>query len=334
MPCYNRDYDLLRVLKAYDAQDTQIPFELIAIDDASIDQTYNVLTSYQPKNYSLRVYQQPKNQGQGVARNLGISIAQSELTLFVGDDILPTPDFIRQHLEKHELFPEPAIAILGLTVWAPDITMNSLMKRIDGQGAQQFSYYYMLDGQEYDFRHFYTSNISIKTSFLKSLDHWFDTDFNLYGFEDIELAYRLSKIGLRIRYFSSPLAYHYHYHSIWTFSKRQYNTGLMACLFVKKHPQLSSLIQGRGWKFRSRLWLMLTKLQRNRLLNIENLENQLLAIASTYETKEQAEIEYFYDELLSYFFVKGLIYGTFSKNTAHVVNKIHAQKKLLPLIPS
>lgn len=39
MPCYNREYDLRRVLEAYDQQDTGIPFELIAVDDASTDDT-------------------------------------------------------------------------------------------------------------------------------------------------------------------------------------------------------------------------------------------------------------------------------------------------------
>lgn len=37
MPCYNRDYDLRRVLEAYDQQDTGIPFELIIVDGASTD---------------------------------------------------------------------------------------------------------------------------------------------------------------------------------------------------------------------------------------------------------------------------------------------------------
>lgn len=37
MPCYNREYDLRRVLEAYDQQDTGIPLELIVVDDGSTD---------------------------------------------------------------------------------------------------------------------------------------------------------------------------------------------------------------------------------------------------------------------------------------------------------
>jgi len=332
MPCYNREYDLRRVLEAYDQQEAGIPFELIAVDDASTDDTFELLTSYRPKHYSLIVERQATNQGPAAARNRGIALAQAPLTLFVGDDILPAPDFVRQHIAAHTLHSDLTTAILGYTTWPPDLTMNTLMAHIDGAGAQQFSYYYLRDGQEYDFRHFYTSNVSIKTNFLKSLDHWFDTDFPYAAFEDAELAYRLSKKGLRILYVSAPLAYHYHYYNIWTFSKRQYVAGLMACLLVKKHPQLSSLIKGRAWQKRVWLWQFQIALQRSPLINFEHLEMKILSRASSYEAQPQSNIVNIYEQTLTYFFMKGLIYGTFSKGIAPRVNAIHAQQKLAPLL--
>jgi len=254
------------------------------------------------------------------------------LILFVGDDILPAPGFVRQHIEAHTIHADMTTAILGCTTWPPDITMNTLMAHIDGVGAQQFSYYYLRDGQEYDFRHFYTSNVSIKTDFLKSLNHWFDTDFTYAAFEDAELAYRLSKNGLRILYISAPLAYHYHYHTIWTFSKRQYFSGLMACLLVKKHPQLSSLIKGRGWQRRVWLWRFQAALRKSSSINFKDLEMKILSRASTYEAQPQMNIINIYEQTLNYYFTKGLIYGTFSKNIADRVNAIYAQQKLGPLL--
>ena len=332
MPCYNREYDLRRVLEAYDQQDTGIPFELIAVDDASTDDTYELLTSYRPKHYSLIVERQTTNQGPAAARNLGIALAQAPVSLFVGDDILPTPGFVRQHIEAHNLHTDLTTAILGHTTWPPDLTMNTLMAYIDGVGAQQFSYYHLRDGREYDFRHFYTSNVSIKTNFLRSLDHWFDTDFTYAAFEDAELAYRLSKNGLRILYVSAPLAYHYHYHTIWTFSKRQYLAGLMACLLVKKHPQISSLIIGRAWQKRVWWWQFQIALRKSPLINFEHLETKILSQASSYEAHSRVNTANFYKQILNYFFTKGVINGTFSKDIAHRVTAIYAQQKLAPLL--
>lgn len=332
MPCYNREYDLLRVLEAYDHQDVGVPFEVIAIDDASSDHTYELLTAYKPKNYSLIVERQATNQGPAAARNRGIAIVQAPITVFVGDDILPAPGFVYQHIKSHTLYSDPHTAILGKTTWPPDITMNTLMAHIDGAGAQQFSYYYLQDGQEYDFRHFYTSNISIKTDFLKSLDHWFDTDFKYAAFEDAELAYRLSKKGLHIYYVSAPLAYHYHYHTIWSFSKRQYHAGLMACMLVKKHPELSSFIKGRGWQHRVWSWLGHIAFHKPLKVNLEDLEMKILSRASTYEAHGQDDIVNIYEKTLNYYFTKGLIHGSFPKNIAGRVNAYYAQQMLGPLL--
>jgi len=139
MPCYNREYDLRRVLEAYDQQDAGIPFELIAVDDASIDHTYELLTSYQPKHYSLIIERQETNQGPAAARNRGIALAKAPLTLFVGDDILPAPDFVRQHIEAHNLHADLTTAILGYTTWPPDLTMNTSWRILTAPGRSSLA---------------------------------------------------------------------------------------------------------------------------------------------------------------------------------------------------
>ncbi|MGC9349620.1 MAG: glycosyltransferase family 2 protein, partial [Anaerolineae bacterium] len=77
MPCHNRSYDLKRVLSAYDRQQCQATFELITIDDASSDATYELLRHYKPQRYSLRVERFEKNQGPAAARNRGIEVARA-----------------------------------------------------------------------------------------------------------------------------------------------------------------------------------------------------------------------------------------------------------------
>lgn len=326
MPCYNRDFDLQRVLRAYDQQDTSLPFELIAVDDGSSDNTFALLSSYQPQKYSLRALRQTVNQGPAAARNRGIEIASAPLILFVGDDILPSPGFLSAHLAAHQRCGRET-AILGYTAWPADITLNSLMSHIDGIGAQQFSYHYLRDGQEYDFRHFYTSNISLKTDFLKSLEHWFDTDFTYAAFEDAELSYRLAQKGLKIIYQAAPVAYHYHYHTAWTFSRRQFLAGLMACVLVKKHPELSGLIMGRSKKAQFWLWYLRALASRAKF-DLKNYEAQAIALASACEFLPSQDMARIYQHLLEYFYVKGLVYGTFPEKQALQISKVYARHKL------
>ena len=59
---------------------------------------------------------------------------------------------------------------------------------------------------------------------------------------------------------------------------------------------------------------------------------KILSRASTYEAQPQMNIINIYEQTLNYYFTKGLIYGTFSKNIADRVNAIYAQQKLGPLL--
>lgn len=319
MATYNRAKDLLRVLQAYEQQTTPAPFELLVVDDASQDDTQAVLHAYQPQRYSLRVERMEKNSGQGQARNRAIPLAASPLILFTGDDMLPEPTFLEAHLAAHRRYPEEKVAILGRVTWPHDLPVNALMAHIDGVGAEQFSYYYLRDEHEYDFRHLYTSNVSLHRSLLLQEKHWFDPDFVMYGYEDAELGYRLARRGLRILYSSLPLLYHYHYHTVHTFAKRQYKAGRMACVFVHKHPETANLILGRRF---ARMQVALLQAA-SRFLpppdgSAARLEKDVLTLASAYEWNPNPLTDQLFQLVLMYFFNKGIIDGMMisSKNLA------------------
>lgn len=333
MPCYNRAYDLRRVLQAYDLQNTDQPFEIIAVDDASRDDTFDVLQGYKPSRYHLRIYRMDTNSGPAAARNRAISEVRSPLILIVGDDILPDPQLVQGHLAAHRVHPEPPVAILGKVEWPADMPVNTLMRHIDGIGAQQFSYHYLQDGQPYDFRHFYTANISIKKEFLFANRPWFDTDFRYAAFEDAELAYRLSKSGLKIIYRSLLKAYHYHYYNIWTFSQRQYRIGLMAGVLIEKHPELTRLIRGRRWPWRTLLWRILASFQSSQTDHAESIEQEAMHLASTYEWARHDLLDRLYLRILDYFYFKGLLFGLLGESlkTAQLCD-VYARRALKPAV--
>lgn len=310
MPCHNRGYELTRILSAYERQELNVPFEIIAIDDGSIDNTFEILSSFQPQRFLLRTVRLPVCQGPAAARNMGIAIAKSPIILFVGDDIVPAPNLLNAHLYFHKIRPEPEIAVLGHIEWDPAIPQNTLMKHIDGIGAQQFSYYFMKSGQEYDFRHFYTANISLKRDFLLQLDRWFDTTFPYAAFEDIELAYRLTRLGLRIVYVGDCIAYHSHYHTVWSFSERQYRTGMMAWHLIKKHPLTARWLIRKEHK-KAFVWYLGSQFVRGKRTFGEmlDIESNLLHFLSFYEWLPCALLDVLYLKVLDYFYFKGFISG-------------------------
>src|ERR1041385_8717260 len=103
-----------------------------------------------------------------------------------------------------------------------------------------FGYRLSEDGAVVPFNFFYTSNISIDRQLLA--EHPFDTTFPAAAWEDIELAYRLNDLGLKIRYNARAVTRHYHRMSVDTFARRQYTVGKSGAIFYRKHPELGHFL--------------------------------------------------------------------------------------------
>lgn len=78
--------------------------EVIVVDDASTDDTANVLA----RNFgsSIRFVQMPKRGGAGAARNAGVRLARGELLGFLDDDDLWLPGKLDAELRVFEQFPD------------------------------------------------------------------------------------------------------------------------------------------------------------------------------------------------------------------------------------
>jgi glycosyltransferase involved in cell wall biosynthesis len=245
VPTFNRLEGLQRVLTAFEQQrPDDLPFEVVVVDDGSEDGTSELLASWRSRRYPLRFARQP-NGGPARARNRALTVASGDIVLFGGDDIEPHPDLVSEHVREHNRRGDHRVAVLGLTRWPEGEELTSTMRHIDGSGGQQFSYAVLNDGAEYDFRHFYTSNVSLRRDLLSSEAGGFSTNFPAAAFEDAELAYRLSKRGLRIVYRESALAWHRHHYDARGFFLRQLKCGQMADVLFRAHPQLAKWIDLR-----------------------------------------------------------------------------------------
>jgi glycosyltransferase involved in cell wall biosynthesis len=320
MPTHNREALLGRVLEAYDRQEGDVPFELVAADDASTDGTRDLLESYRPRRYRLDPLFLDRNGGPGRARNEALRRARGHIALIVGDDIMPSRNLVAEHHAAHARLQGEHWAILGRTTWPDDLPLNSLMRHIDGVGAQQFSYSRMRDGQELDFRHFYTSNVSIKRSLLARVEPWFDPVFVHAAYEDVELAYRLSRTaGLRIRYVSSAHATHYHPYGTEAFAARQYRCGLMASVLLRKHPELRPRWRTdrlRRLRVLSAVPPLRGFLERLDVAEEEKLERLATSAGTACENREGTWVDRIYLVLLEYFVLKGLIEGELGRQAA------------------
>jgi glycosyltransferase involved in cell wall biosynthesis len=203
IPTRNRKDILLRSLKALAEQSlARDRYEVLVVSDGSTDGTETAVEAIQRQGrLRLRVFGQP-HRGANAARNVALRHASGRLLIFINDDTVAVHDFLEQHLNTHERYPDDTVCVLGRMTIAPEIP-KSIFSALHLDAC-----YELFRGRsELDWTAFFTCNVSMKRAFLARHGS-FDED--LRWFEDVELAERLRHHGLRLIYNEAALAYHFH----------------------------------------------------------------------------------------------------------------------------
>ncbi len=237
IPTFNRLDILKQTLQSYNNQSLNSSyFEMIIINDGSSDGTYQFLQSCSDLfKYNITTIHQ-ENSGPNAARERGVKIAKGDILLITGDDMVPSANFLQEHLLSHSKYHLDNYAVLGFIDWHKDIKVDNFMRYITKEGGEQFGFDFIKDGEFVNYPLFYTSNISLKRNFIKDLDYIFDKDFTYPAYDDIELGFRLSLKGMKIFYNKKAVVYHHHSINIKSFCNREYNAGKMAWVFINKQP--------------------------------------------------------------------------------------------------
>lgn len=243
IPTYNRA-DILKLCLERLLAQKGVDFEVIVVDDGSTDDTEKMMGEAQGD--IVRYIRQTHFQ-QGVARNRGVAEAKGDIIVFIGDDILVQPEFLKTHWEAHQRMSAENVVVLGFTTWDPLIEINDYMKFLESSGWQ-FGYGFLRPGfveRAGRYKFFYTSNLSMKKSFFEK--EKFNESFRGYGWEDIELGYRLAKNqGMRLFYEPAARAFHHHVVPESDLPKKMQAVGRSARAFEELHPAVN--VVPKGWK--------------------------------------------------------------------------------------
>lgn len=195
---------------------------------------------HQNQNIIFLSTNQPKS-GAANARNIALqeSLPNSDIIAFLGDDTIPSPDWLEKTLQWHSNNPAQNQAVLGRVYWAEHLK-EPLYQWLDGN--IQFDFYNLDNGKNPDWRHFTTSNLSLKSKVFQNPTNLFNTTFKGWGFEDGELGYRLAKQkNLKISYQPSIQVSHDHPQKFANVLKNLSNARKNAFLLEQLHPEVKLL---------------------------------------------------------------------------------------------
>jgi GT2 family glycosyltransferase len=244
-----RRWDTLRTtLAALDAQ-TERGFEVVVVADGT-DQKV-------PELPGVRVVQQ-EHGGPGAARNCGVRASERALVLFIGDDMVPRPELVARHLDRHRRDSARELAVLGRIAWHPSIPRDRLHRWLDWSGAL-FDYRVLEEQgeEEAGWTRFYSSNVSLKRELFLDAGG-FDPDFT-FDYEDLDLGWRLGRAGMRLVYEPDAVVEHLHPYD-WDAVRRRYESRAGAeRLMMRKHawfePWFHDQVERAASERRaSRLW--------------------------------------------------------------------------------
>ena len=118
--------------------------------------------------------------------------------MITDSDMIAHPDLVETHLSAHEKSTGP--------MCYEGVTMN--MTHLHWPINDDYLYPYITkeysDGDALGWYYFLTGNISFPKSVFDA-ENGFDETFQSYGWEDIELGYRLSKKGVPLRFLKMRL---------------------------------------------------------------------------------------------------------------------------------
>jgi glycosyltransferase involved in cell wall biosynthesis len=232
IPTYDRLPILTKCLRALEVQQLREnscveDYEIVVVDDGSTDGTVEWLAEHKAEFPHVRCLEQD-HAGPAAARNLGVEKAQGDTIIFIDSDLVVLPNFLQAHgdalIQSREKIGSDRLFTYGAVI----NTSN-----FDNPTAEPYKI------TDFSAAFFATGNVAISKHWLEKAG-LFDTSFQLYGWEDLELGVRLKNLGLKL--IKCPAAVGYHWHPPFNLKQipqlidKEIQRGRMGVLFYQKHP--------------------------------------------------------------------------------------------------
>jgi GT2 family glycosyltransferase len=226
IPCYNQAGHIRQVVEAALDQ-THPPDEIVVVDDASTDESVEIL-----RQIPVRLICHEVNRGPAIARNTALQAASGDIIVYIDADAYADQRMIEALLQAYRL--PSQVSIGGVGGRAVDVNTQSVYDRWRTLHAKQD---YGLAPRE-NVPYLFGLCMSFRREALVKIGG-FDPFFPINAGEDLDLGYRLLKAGYRLRYTPDAFVYHQHSDTEEKLKRIQYNWYYWSYLAKKRtgfHP--------------------------------------------------------------------------------------------------
>jgi glycosyltransferase involved in cell wall biosynthesis len=221
VPTFNGADRIGHCLDALQQQIGEQNVEILVVNDGSVDNTASVVEKYSGVR---RITQ--ANAGPAAARNRGALEARGSIILFTDDDCVPMPDWLSAMLEP---FADPEVVGARGVYRTHQTGPVARFVQIEYEDK-----YRLMARHDYiDFIDTYSAAFR-RDRFLEMTGY--DTSFPVACAEDVELSYRMSARGWKMKFAPAAIVYHTHPDTLAAYLKKKYKFAFWRVLAVRKNP--------------------------------------------------------------------------------------------------
>ena len=240
VPCFNVEHVVGKCINALLTQDyPKEKFNIIIIDDKSIDNTGQIIEQYQ-ENTQVKIIKHFRNRGLSAARNSGIKASKSLIIGFLDSDMVVKKNWAKQMV--CELSKNRVVACMGGIKLAESLIPNNLDKFLYNptRGVLKHG-----ENKAIRFKWFLLNNTTVKRTAINEVG-LFDESITSYGGEDTDFAIRLwDQHPFGLRFSSNAVGEHYHQRPLSELQEKMENYGKTNYLrLLERYPDHTEDLAG------------------------------------------------------------------------------------------
>lgn len=232
IPVYNRPSEIFELLTSLKYQ-SYSDFEVILVEDGSSVRADQVALQFE-SFLTIRYFFQ-ENQGQGFARNYGMTQAKGDFFVVLDSDVILPPDYLsvlKKALQERKLDafggPDAAASDFSNLQKAMDFAMTSFWTTGGIRGK-------LKDPSKYQARGF---NMGVSRTVFETIGGFVDPNRG----EDIEWSIRIKKSGFKLELVEEAFVYHKRKNTLWSFAKQAFSFGRNRVNVSRFHPEAIKLV--------------------------------------------------------------------------------------------